>query len=317
MARGEVEMAALAAAQHGVVQRHQLLELGMSEATVRRRRLAGELVDVQPGVVRHRAHPDTWRGRLLAACLSTGGIASHRSAAILWQLSSIAGGIVEITVAGPSGSRRRGVVVHHSAQMDRADVTTIDGIPSTGVARTLLDLAAVVPSRRLESAVDDALRLRRTSWTELFATVLHHSARGRNGCGPMRTLLAERYGDTDVPLSNWSRQVAHLLLDRCLPPPALEFRITDGSGQLVAQVDLAYPAHRVAIELQSKRWHLNARSFEADPLRWNRLTALGWQVYPFTWAFFVDEPDELCRIVRTALRRPCPDLMSTAVSGDG
>jgi len=244
MARGEVEMAALGASQHGVLRLHQLLELGMSEATVRRRRRAGELVDVQPGVVRHRAHPDTWRSRLLAACLSTGGIASHRSAAIVWQLDSISGGIVDVTVGGPSASRRRGVVVHHSTQMDRADVIKVDGIPTTGAARTLLDLAAVVPPRLLESAVDDALRLRRTSWPELFAAVLSHSARGRNGC-----------------------------------------------------------------------WHLNARSFEADPMRWNRLTTVGCQVYPFTWAFFVDEPDELCRIIGTALRRPSARAPDRGVRG--
>lgn len=86
----------------------------------------------------------------------------------------------------------------------------------------------------------------------------------------------------------------------------------------MAQVDLAYPEHRVAIELQSKRWHLNARNFDADPARWNRLTAMGWQVYPVTWAFFVDEPDELCRIVRQALRPTSPsDLVSRTVTGGG
>lgn len=306
MAHGEVEMAALAASQHGVLQLRQLLAMGMSEATIRRRRTSGELVDVQPGVVRHRAHPDSWRSRLLAACLSTGGLASHRSALIVWQLSSISGGIIEVSVDGRSASRRSGVVLHHSTQLDRADPVVIDGIPVTGIARTLLDLAAVVPQRTLESAVDDALRLRRTTWPEIHSAVLRHSARGRNGCGPLRALLAERYGDADVPLSDWSRQVARLLVDRCLPAPELEYRVTDGAGRLVAQVDLAYSPHRVAIELQSKRWHLNSRSFEADPVRWNRLTAMGWQVYPVTWAFVATEPDELCRIVRQALRRPQP-----------
>jgi len=174
----------------------------------------------------------------------------------------------------------------------------------------------VVPAKLLESAVDDALRLRRTTWPELHSAVLRHSTRGRNGCGPMRQLLAERYGETEVPLSDWSRQVARLLVDRCLPPPVMEHRALDATGQLIAQLDLAYPQYKVAIELQSKRWHLNARSFEADPVRWNRLTAIGWQVYPVTWAFVVNEPDELCRIVRQALRTRS-NLVSQDVTGDG
>lgn len=310
MAHGEVEMAALAASQHGVVLIRQLVELGMSEGTIRRRRASAELVDVQPGVVRHRAHPDTWRSRLLAACLSTGGLASHRSAAIVWQLSSITGGIIEVTVDGRSVSRRAGVIVHHSTQIDRASAVTLDGIPVTGMARTLLDLAAVVPPRLLESAVDDALRLRRTTWPELHAAVLSHSAHGRNGCGPPRALLAERYGDTDVPLSDWSRQVARLLTDGGHPEPRPEHRVLDGSGGLLAQVDLAYVRHRIAIELQSKRWHLNHRSFDADPVRWNRLTALGWRVYPITWSFFRQEPEELCQLVADALRLPVADLVA-------
>lgn len=88
-------VATLAARQHGVVSTAQLNGLGMSATTRRRRIVAGELVVVYPGVLRHAAHPDTWRGRMLAACLSTGGLASHRSAAVLWGLESIVGTMVE------------------------------------------------------------------------------------------------------------------------------------------------------------------------------------------------------------------------------
>lgn len=304
MARGEVEVAALVARQHGVVSFDQLAAAGMSKATVYRRVAQGHLVVVHPGVFRHGAHGQSWPGRLLAACLSIDGLASHRSGARLWGAESIRGGIIEVTVDTGTASERPGVVVHRSSQLDLADPMVIDGIPVTGPARTLLDLAAVVPPRLLESAVDDLLRLRHTTWPELHASLLRHSVQGRNGCGRLRALLAERYDDGPVPLSDWSRQAARRLVEHGLPAPALEHRVLDPTnGALVAQVDLAYPAQRVAIELQSKRWHLNHRSFEADPARWNCLTALGWQVYPVTWSFFHQETAELYRIIRVALDR--------------
>ena len=277
MARGEADAAALVARQHGVFTTIQARSLGLSESTLRRRCAAGLLIRFQPGVLRHVAHPETWHTRLMAACLSTGGLASHRSGAILRRLDPVQGSVVEVSVETDTASSRRGVVLHHSSQMHLADATVIDGIPVTGMARTLLDLASVVPPRLLESAIDDALRRRLVTWPELYETLLRHAVRGRRGCRAMRRLLAERYGDDDVPLSNWSRDMARRLVDHGLPAPVLEHRIVDERGELMAQVDLAYPAQRVVIELQSKRWHLNHRNFDADPARWNRLTVLGWR----------------------------------------
>lgn len=301
MARGEAEAIALIARQHGVLSTNQARQLGMADATVRRRCATGLFVPVQPGVVRHAAHPDSWHSRLMAACLSTGGVASHRSAAILRRIEPVKGGIIEVTVEPGTASARRNVVVHQSRQMALADTAAIGGIPVTGMARTLLDLAAVVPSRLLEDAVDDALRQRLLTWSELYEALLRHAVRGRHGLQAMRRLLAERYGDADIPLSSWSRDAARLLIDYGLPAPILEHRIEDEQGALVAQVDLAYPDQLIAIELQSARWHLNRTSFEADPARWNRLTLLGWRVFPVTWAACNKQPDDICRLIARAL----------------
>lgn len=301
MARGEVDVIALAARQHGVFSTAQARQLGLSEATVRRRCISGQFVAALPGVVRHAAHPDSWHSRLMAACLSTGGLTSHRSAAVLRGIEPIQGRMVEITVEQGSVSSRPGVIVHQSRQMALADASTIAGIPVTGTARTLLDLASVVPPRLLEDAVDAALRQRLVTWPELYETLLRHAVRGRRGCRALRRLLLERYGDTDIPLSTWSRDVARLFVAHGLPRPSLEHRVLDEMGRLVAQVDLAYPEHRIAIELQSKRWHLNHRSFDADPARWNQLTLLGWRVFPVTWTAYSQQKVDLCRMIARAL----------------
>ena len=94
--------------------------------------------------------------------------------------------------------------------------------------------------------------------------------------------------------------VEDLLVDAGLARPRLEYRICDSGGTLLAQVDLAYPARRVAIELDSVRYHLNRESFVADPRRRNRLALAGWTVLSFTWDDYSNHPDALCEAVAVA-----------------
>ena len=130
-----------------------------------------------------------------------------------------------------------------------------------------------------------------------------HARPGRDGIAALRAALEARFGENAVPLSDWSRMVATLLEDAHLPRPAFEYRIMDGDGSLVAQVDLAYPAERLAIELDSVRWHFNLESFVADPQRRNQTLLAGWTVLTFTWDDYAKRPAALCSTVATALRR--------------
>ena len=94
--------------------------------------------------------------------------------------------------------------------------------------------------------------------------------------------------------------VEDLLVDAGLARPRLEFRACAADGEFLAQVDLAYPVHRVAIELDSVRYHLNRESFVADPRRRNRLTIAGWTVLSFTWDDYINHPSALCDAVSAA-----------------
>ena len=46
----------------------------------------------------------------------------------------------------------------------------------------------------------------------------------------------------------------------------------------MARVDLAYPSHRVAIELDGFRWHAGRGPFRSDRIRGNRVEAAGWRL---------------------------------------
>ena len=103
-----------------------------------------------------------------AAHLAVGpsSVISHRSAAALRRAASVA---ARRSSSSPCRGRAGGATPSVSTARrgcPRADVTEIDGLPVTSVARTLLDLGAVVPTRQVERAFDQAVvanaaRLRR------------------------------------------------------------------------------------------------------------------------------------------------------------
>ena len=293
--------------QHGLISRQQALQVGLTSDQITWRFKTGRWVRAGKGVYRHAASPPTPLSRLLAACLACGGVASHRSAAALHGIDGYKLDRVEIVVPWKRKPTIKGVELHRTTQMSLTKPVDRDGIPCTWVGRTVLDVASVVSRKRLDHTIDAALRQGLLRLSDLYAVLVAHSRQGRTGCGPFRDAIEERRGDDMIPLSAWSRMVSDLLADSGLERPALEYRICDPSGELLAQVDLAYPSHRLAIELDSKCWHLNSVSFERDPRRRNALTVVGWTVLTFTWSDFVEHPGQLCatvaRLLASASRR--------------
>src|SRR5690242_16501161 len=81
-------VARIASKQFGLVTRDQALAAGLSEDAIGRRVRSGRWVRLHPNVYRLAGAPDTWEQRILAAVLAAGptAIASHLSAAVLWQV---------------------------------------------------------------------------------------------------------------------------------------------------------------------------------------------------------------------------------------
>ena len=302
--------------QYGLVTREQALDAGMSPQQIQRRITAGRWRRAGPGVYLSCAQFVNAHTRLLAACLSCAGAASHRSAAALHGIDGFKLGRPEVTTVRSRGrfadGLGSGIIVHRSVQMDAADMERRLAIPCTGLARTLLDLAAVLSRSRTEQALDAVLRSGRLSCDDLADALDVHAGQGKTGVSCLRAIVDERIGAGEVPLSDWSRWVGDLLHVHGLPRPVFEYRVLDGAGVLVAQVDLAYPDRLVAIELDSIRWHHNRESFVNDRRRRNRLTTAGWNVLTFTWADYSQQPEALCATVARALRRSPPPVHLTA-----
>lgn len=289
---------------HGVVSRAQAISDGITKDQVERHVRSGRWVREARGVYRHAAVPSTPLSRLLAACMAHDGLASHRSAAAVHETDGFKLDRIELTVPRGKRSSMAGVRLHQSSQMSLTRPIERQGIPCTGLARTVLDLASVISRKRLDRVIDAVLRDGRLRPSDLYGVLAAHARQGRHGCAVLRSVLDDRLGDDPVPLSEWSRMVQDLLMDAGLARPRLEFRVCDRAGALMAQVDLAYPVDRVAIELDSVRYHLNRQSFVADPRRRNRLTVAGWKVLTFTWDDYINRPSGLCDAVSAACGRP-------------
>jgi hypothetical protein len=131
---------------HGIVTKHRAIELGWTEAAWYRAIRRGQLHLMHPGVARLHGTPTTPVQRIHAAVLAAGrtAVASHRSAAALWEIERPEDDPVDVIVnRGVSGLRLAGVNVHRPR--DRIDMALVyrSNTPSTNLLRTLVDLGAV------------------------------------------------------------------------------------------------------------------------------------------------------------------------------
>ena len=292
---------AIAGRQLGLITRRQAHVVGMSPKMVRHR-CSSAWQQLAPGVFLLAGAPCTWETKVFAACLAVDGVASHRTAAALYELDGCRPGRVEVTAErGGPGSQVLidGVTIHRSTDFHLVVPRRVSGVPTTAPARLAVDLGATIPFRRYERAVDELIARRMLSWDEALDALFSHGRRGRNGVGALRALLSERYG-TEVPESALERAFLRLLRSSGLPEPVLQLSIGDDHG-FIARVDFAFPDQRVVIELDGVRWHLNAQTFEADHAKRARLQANGWQVLAFTWRMVLDDPEGVIRTVRSAL----------------
>ncbi|WP_343075587.1 type IV toxin-antitoxin system AbiEi family antitoxin domain-containing protein [Conexibacter arvalis] len=280
----------LANSQWGVVARRQLGAIGLTPTMVRDRIERGRLTRLHRGVyvVGHRQLRP--RAHTLAAVLAVGpgAVASHRDAAWLHGLrpGGHARSDVTTTRRGVTGGPR--IAVHRTTVLTDEDVTEIDGIPVTSLARTLVDLAAVVPADHLAKALSEAERLLLLDMRSLERAIERTRNRTGSGHASLRAVLADHAAHgVEHDRSTMERRFAALVRDAGLPRPKLNHWIEG------VEVDAVWPRERVAVELDSWTWHRHRRAFQRDREKGNTLTAAGWTVLRFTYLDVVDRPREV------------------------
>lgn len=286
----------LASARHGVVTRAQLVRAGVSGDRVDRRLKAGRLEPMHRGV--YRVGPiRAPRAREMAAVFACGesGVVSHRSAAVLWLLSARPGsGRVEISTSRGDHARRPGIHVHRTRTLLADEVTKLDGIPITTVARTLYDLAGVAPRHHVERALVKAVSRGLTSRAALDSLLARH--RRHPGASRFRALL-----ERDVPLAATRSEAEDLFLALVrkaqLPTPAVNTTVCG------YEVDFVWRAERFAVEIDGYAHHSSAAMFDGDRRRDSVLAAAGVHGTRVTWEQLVKEPEAV--LVRLAQALAC------------
>ncbi len=147
----------------------------------------GPLGDAGTSSSRSRRASTHWMAGVLAC--GPGALLSHRSAAALRTLRRSAQTKIEVTVPTQRGRQIAAIRTYVCRRLEDADRTVVDGIPCTSVARTLLDLAAVVDRRVLARACDEA-DVQRVFDLRAIEELLERS-RGRRGAGALRAVLCE------------------------------------------------------------------------------------------------------------------------------
>jgi len=276
-------IASIAARQHGVVTRRQLLRAGLTSGAVEHLVSRGWLHPLHRGVYAAGHRGIGPRGRELAGVLwaGAGSAMGDRSAAALWQMLRPWRG--DVQVIGSRTKRTRGVVVRRTRGLPRTDVTHHHGIPVTTPARTLLDLARVADPRTLEDALAEA-QIRRL----LRPEALIGRATGR---------LAELLGCAAPTRSRLERAFLRFIDEHGLPRPVVNGYVEG------FEVDAHWPEARLIVEVDSWQFHADRRAFEVDRERDAVLQTAGWRVVRVTDRQFTGETAaRLSRLTRVQPR---------------
>jgi hypothetical protein len=298
------DLALWAEQHHGVFDLVVLDQFGIGRDQRRHRVDARRWVELYEGVYRMAGAPETWRGRLLAACLAGGprAVGSHRSAAAVWSVDGGDRRTCEILCPRWRRAREAGLVVHESKGLVQRDVTVVDAIPVTTIERTLLDLGAVRHPLTVERAVETALRRELTTLLDLRSTVRRLGRSGRNGVGVLRRIIDERDPDRRLTESAMEMRLLQVLRAHGLPEPVTQHEIRD-RGRFVARVDAAYPELRIALEYESVDWHTGKAALLRDSARRNAIVAAAWMPVAVTVDDLRSGGDRVCNDILRVRRR--------------
>jgi very-short-patch-repair endonuclease len=240
----------------------------------------------------------------MAAVLACGPncVLSHRSAAALWGIRRADAVRTEVTV--PRKLARREGIRAHRGGVAADEITQVDGIPTTTVARTLLDLAAVLDRPELQRAIEQAEALRLSDTTPLAALVARYP--GRRGTAVLKRILGAEKLTAGVSRSDLEDRFLSFLAERGLPAPRTNVWLQLGEDWI--EVDCVWPEQRVVAELDSWIYHGTRAAFRRDRARDRHLKVAGWQPIRIT-AWDIDEQPEALETELLALtnaRRATP-----------
>ncbi len=215
-------------------------------------------------------------------------VISHGSAALLHDLPIFPEAVrrLHLTRDRDGGGVRRPLVHVHGSALPAEDVTVVDQIPVTSLARTVVDLARTLPYEQAVAVGDRALA-QGLDAADLAVAV--DRAMRRSGAAQARRVAAFIDGRSESVGESFSR----VRFDRDgVPAPEPQLEVYDEGGVFVARSDFGWTTSRTLGEFDGRDKYLRLRrsgeSIEAFVLREKQredaLRDLGWQVVRWVWA---------------------------------
>lgn len=297
----DVRILEIAAGQHGAVTRKQLRAAGLSRGAIEHRLAKGTLRPLHRGVYRTGPTTPTYQAEA-AALLFCGPEAalSHRTAARILGIMPASQREEPVDVSGPRTLRgtRSGIRLHRVGRLPPEEVDQRQGLTISASARTIVDLATCLGPYDLERALARAERQEMVTLDQVRAIASRYP--GRRGRGTLRALLADM-GEPALTRSPPELLLLKKLRHAGAPRPRTN-AVVDGM-----EVDLLFPEHRLAVEIDGYRFHRQRPAFEDDRSRGAALAARGFLVLRFTPRQLTKEPDKVLARLCLALGTRTPN----------
>lgn len=271
--------------QFGIVSRAQVTEALGSRSAIRWRVATGELKRLHELAFRLRGVPESWESTAMAGLFigGEGSALSHRTAAYLHRLDGFREPKIIDVSTHWNGPRKFAGIHFHRTRPGPGDPVLCNTLPVTTIQRTIVDLAAELESEALELALDSAqLRHERFGdWLTDYISQLN--PRFTPGLAELKLLLELRRG---VSTESWLEvKVKRALRKAGLSDPVTQLEVYDEHGY-VMRLDFAWPHLKVALHVDSYRWHNQRQRFDRDARQRARLQKAGWTFLTITWTTF-------------------------------
>jgi len=259
----------------------------------------GEWRRIYPGVFLVNQASLTWKARLMGAILWAGpdAVVSHRSAAALLGLKHGDRNIIEISSPRRLNSRH-GIRVHHDPSLATAPNAKAENIPVTRIAKTVLDLCAVLSLAASTQVVLDVVRRRAVSIVDL-GRVLDEETGRRGGRSALRRILVTRFA---VGVTDSDAEDLFIAMASRRGFDFVHHFVVEDAGFRV-ELDFADPYVRLDVEIDGGKDHDDPVAQQRDKNRDAELIARGWTVLRFTYWDLIQKTDWMFEMISAALER--------------
>ena len=285
--------------QLDVIARHQALAVGASENALRHRlRPGGSWRHLLPGVYLAATGAPTTLQQEMAALLYAGpgsvitGPAALRRHHIRTELTDL------VDVLVPATRQRRDAAFVRLRRTTRMpgriwEVGPVRYVPpSRAVADAVRGLSSL---RDVRAVVADAVQRGSCAVKDLLAELAEGPKAGS-------TLFRAALADVaDGIRSAAEGDMRSLLVTSRLPMPLFNASLYDGDGTFIARPDAWWPEHGIAVEVDSREWHMSPDDHAKTLARGRRMAKYQIIVLRFTPRQIRTEPAQVIKDIRDAL----------------